>query len=161
MRQAIVTKYLGPTNFKPSRVKAIAEAGTLTMSWDHGLRNSAGNHDAAARALAEKLGWTGRWYGGGLPDHSGNCYVWSTDSDPHAFEIVDKHAFVRALVAPDFDAKYAWYAQFDINRAHRIGDERSWRTVRNDGGSPIAYATEQAALDAAASALAAARLKGG
>lgn len=91
MRQAIVTKYIGATNSKPSRVKAIAEAGSVTLSWDH-ASNIEGNHDFAAKALAEKFGWTGKWFCGGLPDHSGNCYVWSTESDPHAFEIAESIA---------------------------------------------------------------------
>jgi hypothetical protein len=37
MRQAIQTKWLGPTNFRGSRVKAFCEAGSLTMGWEHGL----------------------------------------------------------------------------------------------------------------------------
>lgn len=76
--QAIVTKFLGPTNVRGSRVKATCEAGSVTLSWDHAL-NSEGNHDAAAKALAHKLGWDKGWHGelvgGGLPDTTGNCYV--------------------------------------------------------------------------------------
>jgi hypothetical protein len=37
MRQAIVTKFLGPTDHRGSRIKATAEAGSITVSWDHGL----------------------------------------------------------------------------------------------------------------------------
>lgn len=58
MRQAIVTRYLGPTNFRGSRVKATCEALSVTISWDHAL-NSTGNHTRAAKELASRLGWTG------------------------------------------------------------------------------------------------------
>lgn len=74
MRQAIVTKYIGPTDHRGARVKATAAALAITVSWDHSLDVSA-NHTAAARELADKLGWTGQWCGGGLPLGGGNCYV--------------------------------------------------------------------------------------
>jgi len=63
-RQAIVTRYHGPTNVRGSRVKATAEAGSVTLSWDDAL-DSYANHAAAAMALANKFGWGGIWYGGG------------------------------------------------------------------------------------------------
>ena len=55
-RQAIITKYIGPTDLRGSRVKATAEAGSITLAWDDAL-NSEENHVAAARALAGKYGW--------------------------------------------------------------------------------------------------------
>lgn len=72
--QAITTKYIGPTNFKGARVKASSQAGSVTVSWDHAL-NVDENHAAAARALASKWGWAGKWLGGALPDGKGNVYV--------------------------------------------------------------------------------------
>lgn len=54
--QAITTKFVKPTDFKGSRIKATAEAGSVTIGWDHAL-NSEGNHIAAAKALCVKLGW--------------------------------------------------------------------------------------------------------
>lgn len=74
VRQAIVTKYLGPTNTRPARVKATAQAGSVTVSWDHAFSVD-GNHGTAARALCTKFGWRGRLCGGGMPDGTGNCYV--------------------------------------------------------------------------------------
>ena len=65
--QAITTKYLGPTNFRGSRVKASAEAGSVTISWDHAL-DTRQNHAAAALALLDRLGWTGEWVQGGTSD---------------------------------------------------------------------------------------------
>ena len=67
MRQAITTKYLGPTNHKGARVRARNAAGhTVTLGWDHGLESKQ-NHIEAAKALAMKLGWeSDRWYGGSM-----------------------------------------------------------------------------------------------
>ena len=76
--QAIHTKFLPPANVRGSRVKATAQAGSLTLHWDHAL-NADDNHTAAARAFATKYGWAGRWYGGTLPDGS-SVFVCA---DPH------------------------------------------------------------------------------
>lgn len=65
--QSIVTKYLGATDSKGSRIKATAYAGSVTLAWNHEL-DATGNSIAAARALAEKLGWSGSWAMGTLPD---------------------------------------------------------------------------------------------
>ena len=74
MFQAIVTKYLGRTN----RVKATAQAGSITLSWDHSLSSDI-NHRQAAEALAAKFDWDGEYYGklhgGGLPNHAGYAFV--------------------------------------------------------------------------------------
>lgn len=72
--QAIVTRYHGPTNVRGGRIKATACAGSIIVSYDHALDNEA-NHAAAAKAFADKMGWGGKWYGGGLPDERGNVYV--------------------------------------------------------------------------------------
>jgi hypothetical protein len=80
IRQAIITKYLGPTNYRGSRIKAKCQAESLTVSWDSNLGIDE-NHTAAATMLAQKLGWLmvdGRKFklvGGAMPDISGNCYV--------------------------------------------------------------------------------------
>lgn len=65
MYQAIVTKYVGPTNHKGARVIAAAEAGKVTVSWDYAL-GVPENHALAARKLAEHYGWNGVWVGGSL-----------------------------------------------------------------------------------------------
>lgn len=62
--QAITTKYLGPTNHRGSRIKATCDAGSLTLTWDHSL-SAPENHRLAARALVQRLGWGGKWIGGG------------------------------------------------------------------------------------------------
>ena len=67
MRQAILTKYFSPTNFKGARVKAKAAAGEITLDWDHAL-NVEKNHERAAKRLVEKLDWKVDTYGGQLFD---------------------------------------------------------------------------------------------
>lgn len=75
MRQAITTKYLGPTDCRGSRVNARAQAGAITISWDDAL-DSDDNYAAAAKALAARYGWCGCWVAGGAPRGHGNVYVW-------------------------------------------------------------------------------------
>lgn len=72
--QAIVTKFIGPTNYLGSRYKAKAAAGSVTVSADYSL-GLVGNHTRAAESLARKLGWSGKWVGGGNPDDSGFTFV--------------------------------------------------------------------------------------
>ena len=79
MRQAIITKYLGPTDHKGSRVKATAQAGSITVPWDAAQSVDA-NHYIAAHALAMRYNWLSEdsdWklVGGALPDGTGNVYV--------------------------------------------------------------------------------------
>jgi hypothetical protein len=72
--QYIKTKFLGPTNFRGSRVKASASCcpTTITIPWAH-ADNWDDNHHAAAKMLAQKLGWAGYWVEGG--GNHGNVYV--------------------------------------------------------------------------------------
>lgn len=58
-RQAIVTKFHGPTDHKPGRVRATCEAGTYTHEWNHEL-GVVENHAITARTLARRLGWGDR-----------------------------------------------------------------------------------------------------
>lgn len=81
MFQAIETKWLGPTNVRGSRVKAKAEAGSITLPWDHSL-NSDENHRKAAEALAAKFGWVGDYYGtlhGGALPGRGYAFVFNNE----------------------------------------------------------------------------------
>lgn len=75
MRKAIVTKYLGPTNHRGSRIMAKAEGGHQTIvSYDGGLTTEE-NHQAAAETLKTAAGWAGELVGGGMPDGAGYCFV--------------------------------------------------------------------------------------
>ena len=80
--QAIQTRYISPTDYRGSRVKATAEAGSVTLSWDHAL-NATDNHRIAAETLAKKYGWISngaRLVGGCI---SGPGFVWTVvDADP-------------------------------------------------------------------------------
>ncbi|NRB12226.1 MAG: hypothetical protein HRU44_03225 [Candidatus Thalassarchaeum sp.] len=56
-RQAIATKYLGPTDYRGARVVAVTEGGhRKIISWDHEL-NITNNHAVAASILFENMGW--------------------------------------------------------------------------------------------------------
>ena len=74
--QSIVVKYIGPTNSRGSRMKAISQAGSITISYDYSL-SSDELHWKAAKALIEKLRWdekngykNNEWAMGWLPDGS-------------------------------------------------------------------------------------------
>lgn len=48
---AIVTKFIGPTNTRGSRVKATLPSGkSVTIDWDHALDSTDNHNRAAARA---------------------------------------------------------------------------------------------------------------
>ena len=72
--QAIVTKYLGPTNFKGARVRATCAARSVIVSWDH-AKNPSENHAAVAESLARAVDWRGRWVGGSVPTEEGYVFV--------------------------------------------------------------------------------------
>jgi len=56
MRQAIKTKYIGPTDTTGPMVSASYAGGSEFLPWDHSLGNE-DNHWAAANFLINKLGW--------------------------------------------------------------------------------------------------------
>jgi len=76
--QAIQTRFLGPTNTRGSRYKAVCDAGSLTLESDHSL-GSEDNHVRVARALLARLKWTTAdypdWYYGSSPDGKGYTFV--------------------------------------------------------------------------------------
>jgi hypothetical protein len=55
--RAIVTVFVPATNAHGSRVRAKAhDQKSVTVSWSH-IMDADGNHEAAARKLAERAGW--------------------------------------------------------------------------------------------------------
>jgi hypothetical protein len=72
--QAIETKYLGATNTKGGRIKAMAWAGSVTVPYAHEL-TSADAHRVAADALIAKMGWTGTFAQGGNVKGTGYYFV--------------------------------------------------------------------------------------
>lgn len=72
--QAIRTKYIGPTDTKGARIKATAQAGSVTIPYPHEM-SGMHCHAAAAAALIDKLDFPrGEYDGGQLPDGS-YCFV--------------------------------------------------------------------------------------
>ncbi len=72
--RAIITRFLPATDTRGSRIRATtADAGSITVPYDHALSSSA-NHEAAARTLADKLGWKYRDLAGG-PTETGWAFV--------------------------------------------------------------------------------------
>ena len=72
--QAIETRYLGPTNMKGARIKAIAWAGSIIVPYYHAL-TSEENHCVAQLALRQKLGWQGKYAQGGNVKGDGYYFV--------------------------------------------------------------------------------------
>ena len=78
--QTIQTKFIGPTNTRPSRVKASCDAGNITVSWDYGL-NTDENHMSAANQLRQKLEWDQDCYAEMVGGHTklGMVFVFVSD----------------------------------------------------------------------------------
>ena len=74
MFQAIQVKYLGPTNYRGSRYKATAAAGSITVGVDNALSIES-NVIAAAQALCDKFGWPKDMMYGQLADGSYACVM--------------------------------------------------------------------------------------
>ena len=75
LRQAITTKYHGPTNTGGSRISATSASGIrvyVPYSYELSVDEC---HDQAAEALCTKLGWTGQMVGG--CNVTGNVYVFA------------------------------------------------------------------------------------
>ena len=70
MRQAIVTKYYGPTNSKGARIKASCEAGSIWFGYAS-RHTSDKNHALAVLKLIKKLEWKGNYTIAGLPNSTG------------------------------------------------------------------------------------------
>ena len=68
--QAIIVKYVGPTDTKGTRMKATCEAGSLTISYDS-EKSALENAEHALTLLVHKLDWHTRypqWVGASLGD---------------------------------------------------------------------------------------------
>jgi hypothetical protein len=98
--QAILTKYIPATNYKPSRIKAWCERGSITIGYPHEASGGVeGAHTTAAKALTDKFvaedlkrwdeaqaphldkhvisdsPWNDPMICGGLPNNTGFCFV--------------------------------------------------------------------------------------
>jgi hypothetical protein len=72
--KAIITKYIPATNTKPSRVKAKAE-GVPAVAISYGSHENP--HREAALTLCRKYGWGENIIGGGMPDQTGEVFVFA------------------------------------------------------------------------------------
>ncbi len=84
--QAIVTKYLPPTEHRGARIKVSAQCGSKIYAWDYVDYS----HAAAAKRFAVEKGWRGRWIGGGMPDGTGDCFVHATGANSPSFVVTDE-----------------------------------------------------------------------
>jgi hypothetical protein len=80
--QTISTKYLGPTNTLPSRIKATTATGvSVTVSFGYDDR-TIDEHIKAVKALCAKVKWSGRFIIGATEE--GYCAVFANDE---SFEV--------------------------------------------------------------------------
>ena len=95
-RQAIVTRYLCPTNTKPSRIRATCDRGSVVISFPLEV-SGADAHAVAVRSLLAKFAaedgadrsWPSfdRWVCGGMPQSSKDAYVWVQLPAPDALPV--------------------------------------------------------------------------
>lgn len=75
--KAITTRYRGATDTKGAAIIARTEGNrSARVSYDHAL-DATGNHEAAARELARRLGWSGELVAGCLPDGKTYAHVFT------------------------------------------------------------------------------------
>jgi len=53
--QAITTKYMGPTNYRGGRIKAVCDRGSVTIPYPHEANAGQDAHMVAVRALLDKF----------------------------------------------------------------------------------------------------------
>lgn len=85
--KAIITKYVPPTNYRGSKVKASEERQSVTLDWSSEL-NSDENHQAAAKALCAKMNWHGRLVMGGMEKFNVHCFVesWTESTEERSVQ---------------------------------------------------------------------------
>lgn len=96
--QAIRVHYLGPTDYRGSRLVATCDAGRLTVPYDYALSGEA-LYRTAAEALRDKLGWTGHLIGGGLADGS-YAFVFAESDERPVAERISEHDLADVLTGP-------------------------------------------------------------
>lgn len=76
--QAILTKYLPPTNSRGARIKATSASGlSVTIPYEYEL-SGVDLHAVAVKKLCEKLNWSGELVAGGTD--VGYAFVFIVDS---------------------------------------------------------------------------------
>lgn len=72
--QAIVTKWMPPTDTRGSRIKVWCDAKALVVPWDHEYGAQV-NHQNAIAKLLRAQGWGGQWVTGAAPKRSPHFLV--------------------------------------------------------------------------------------
>ena len=144
-RQAIVTRYLCPTNTKPSRIKATCDRASLIITFPQG-ESLVDAHAVAVRALLEKFhkedapdgdfryrSWPSfdRWVCGGMPQASKDSYVWVQLPAPDASPESPTERRLRDALAEVLIAGGANGA--DVSAMLKIAADAF--TVRSEGGA--------------------------
>jgi hypothetical protein len=139
-KQAIVTRYVGPTNTKPSRIKATCDRGSVTISMPI-EESGADAHAVAVRALLAKFqredgadrSWPSfeRWVCGGMPQASKDAYVWVQLPAPDASPEPPTERRLRDALAEILIAGGANGA--DVHALLKIAADAL--TVRPEGGA--------------------------
>ena len=94
-RQAIVTRYLCPTNTRGARIRATCDRGSVSIPYPDEANQGADAHAVAVRSLLAKFAkedgagrsWPAfaRWVCGGMPQESKDAYVWVQLPDLYRF----------------------------------------------------------------------------
>jgi len=69
---AICTKFVAPTTNQGARIKVWAEGNKPKY---YPFEYAGNSHAIAAQQYAQEKGWTGSWFGGGLPDKTGYAFI--------------------------------------------------------------------------------------
>ena len=80
MTCAIVTRYHGPTTFKPAKYSATNANGKRVYVPNQSGFSHTVNHLMAAEHLAKIMKWPGVWQGADLDNKGGMVWVNSTDN---------------------------------------------------------------------------------
>ncbi len=76
--QAILTKFVPPTNSHGQRIKVWSETQKCVVTWDDS-QDVADNYRGALKLFLEKFGIYGdpdHWHAGLMPDQTGYCFVY-------------------------------------------------------------------------------------
>lgn len=78
MNQAITTRYRGPTYTGSAVYIAKCAGGRVSVTRDYELSVEQ-QHAMCAKALVNKMEWSGLWIAGGKPEGDGNVYICAGD----------------------------------------------------------------------------------
>jgi len=87
--QSISTEYRGATDSLPSRIIARTSGGARkTVNWNHAIGTDE-NHMAAARTIAEIIGWNGTFVMGATPTGAVFVLAESNGQEAEGFTLIN------------------------------------------------------------------------